>query len=295
MSTEDDRSALSPMAFLIQILSIWGDVSVQVLRLAHTPMDSYVRLAEEFHTDIVRRTDDWLQKLPDHLTFSVVNMERAVQAKKTDAFVSVHMLYHATLMKLYRHARYPSMRSEFLVQYIHRARYHAVEILRIAIAVMQHASDQSSRTAEVPSPKATLLSPFLGYVILSAVDVLSAASLMSELPDCISFIRGSLGMVQLLGRQWDSSLELVNVMQKRLDVMIECLSDHLKVQDKLGFSIDGPSLEAKVHTGSFSPHCPSALDDDLFYGSMPREMLLHAMRVDDGTQPESGILWLKDR
>lgn len=283
------------MAFSIQILSIWEDASLQVLHLAHTPLDSYVRLAEKFHTDIIRRTDDWSQKLPEHLKFSVVNMERAVQAKKTDTFISIHMLYHATLMKLYRHARYPSMRSEVLVQYIHRARYHAVEILRIAIAVMQHTSDQSSRTAEVPSPKATLLSPFLGYVILSAIDLLSAASLMTELPDCISFIRGSLGLVQLLGRQWDSSLELASVIQKRLDIMIECLSDRLRVQNKLGFSVDGPSLEAMVHVGSFSAHCPGTLDDDLFYGSMPREMLLHAMWVDDGAQPESGILWLKDR
>lgn len=284
------------MSFLIQILSIWGDVSLRVLRLAHTPLDSYVGLAEELHTDIIRRTDDWSQKLPEHLTFSVVNMGRAVQAKKMDAIVSLHMLYHATLMKLYRHARYQTMRSDVLVQYIHRARYHAVEILRIAIAVMQHASDQPSRTStEVPSPKVMLLSPFLGYVILSAVDVLSAASLMTELPDCISFIKGSLGVVQLLGRQWDSSLELVNVIKKRLGIMVECLSDRLRTQDKIGFSVDGPSLEAKVHVGSFSSRCPGPPEDDLFYGSMPREMLLHAMRIDEGTFPENSILWLKDR
>lgn len=284
------------MSFLIHILSIFGDISLHVVRLAQTPLDSYVRLAEELHTDIIRRTDDWSQKLPEHLTFSAANMERAVQAKKMDAFISVHMLYHATLMKLYRHARYQSIRSEILVQYIHRARYHSVEILRIATAVMQHASDQLSRAnTEAPSSKMTVFSPFLGYVILSAVDVLSAASLMTDLPGCISLIRGSLGLVQLLGRQWDISLELVTVIQKRLDIMTECLRDRLRTKDQLAFSVDGPPLEAKVHVGSFSSHSPGTLDDDLFYGSMPREMLLHAMRVDDNAFPENDILWLKDR
>lgn len=285
------------MAFLIQILSIWGDVSLHVFRLSHTPSDSYPHLAEAFHTNIMRRTDDWFQELPEHLTFSTVNMERATQAKKADAFVSIHMFYHATLMKLYRHARYQSMRSEVLVQYIHRARYHAVEILRIAIAIMQYTNDlQLSRTnTEAPSPKMALLSPFPGYVVLSAIDVLSAAGLMTESPDCISFIKGSLGMVQLLGRHWDSSLELVNVIQKRLDIMSECLSDRMRTQDKLGFSVDGPPLETKVHAGSSSSPSPGTLDEDLFYGSMPRAMLLHAMRVDDSTFSESSIVWLKDR
>jgi hypothetical protein len=294
---EDDRSALSPMAFLIQILTIWGDVSLHILRLSHIPSEGYAHLAEEFHINIIRRTEDWLRQIPEHLAFSADNMERASQAKKVDIFISIHMFYHATLMKLYRHARYQGLRSEDLAKYIHRARYHAVETLRIALAMTQYTNNMhSSRSPPgTPAPKTTLLSPFLGYAVLSAVDVLSAAGLVAELPDCISFVRGALGMVQLLGRHWDSSLEVGNIIQKRLDSMIDCLNDRIRSQDKLGFAVDGPSLETKIHAGTSPSHPLGSLDEDLFYGSLPREVLLHSMRTDESASPEPSIVWLKDR
>ncbi|KAJ5573741.1 uncharacterized protein N7459_008168 [Penicillium hispanicum] len=295
--TEDRRSTLSPVAFLIQIISIWGDVSLQVFRLAHTPSDAYARLAEELHSIVTLRTDDWINRLPEQLAFSAPNLERASQVKKADAFVSNHMFYHATLMKLYRHVRYSSMRPEVLVQYIHRARYHAVETLRIALAVIQYANEvQPLRTStDLPAPKMTCLNPFLGYVVLSAVDVLSAAGLIAELPDSIAFIKGALGMVQLLGRHWDSSLALANSIQYRVDLMIACLNDRARTQDKFGFAVDGLSLETKVHAGTSASQPPRTLEEDLFYGSMPREMLLHAMRVDDVPVSEHSIVWLRDR
>ncbi|KAJ6110450.1 hypothetical protein N7486_002685 [Penicillium sp. IBT 16267x] len=288
-ATDDDLSALSPMAFLIQIMSIWGDVSLNVFRLAHAPSEGYAQLAEEFHEIITHRTEDWIKRLPEHLVFSAVNLERAAQVKKADAFLSIHMFYHATLMKLYRHARYSNLRSEILVQYIHRARFHAVEALRIAMAVLPYTSPDASGL------HVTLLSPSIGYVVLSAVDVLSAAGLIAELPECIPLIRSALSVVQLLCRHWDSSLDLANSIQRRLALMIDCLNDRTRSQDKLGFAVDGSSLEIKARTGAPSSQPLGGLDEDLFYGSMPREMLLHAMRVDDIAMSENSISWLKDR
>ncbi|KAJ5176873.1 uncharacterized protein N7482_002750 [Penicillium canariense] len=295
ISAEDDRSALSPIAFLIQILSIWGDVSFQAFRLSHTPSDGWSPLAEGFHSTIIRRTDEWMNRLPEHLAFSVTNMERASQAKNVDALVSIHMFYHATLMKLYRHVRYHSLRSEALVQYIHRARYHAVEILRIALAVVQFSHQiQSTRfPADASAPNEPILSPFLGYVVLSAVDVLSAGGMVTELPDCIAFINGALGMIQLLGYHWDSSLSLANIIKRRLDSMVDCLNDRSRPQDKLGFAVDGPSLATKVPAGT-PAQPPGALEEDLFYGSMQREILLRAMWADDTPFSDSNIAWLKD-
>lgn len=273
------------MAYLIQIISIWSDVSLNVFRLAHTPSDGYSRSAEEFHAAITRRTDDWLKSLPDHLAFTAVNMERASLANKADVFVSIHMLHHATLMKLYRHARYSSLRPDILVHYVHRARYHAVETLRVGLVVMQYTSETSHTT---------LLSPFLGYVILSAVDVLSTAGLVSELPDCISLIRSALGVIQLMGRYWTISLHLASAIQKRLHSMIDCLNDRPRIQDKIGFAVDGPTLEMKVRA-SASPSHPGSADEDMFNGSMHKGMLVRAMRGDDVMVPESSIAILRDR
>lgn len=272
------------MAYLIQIISIWGDVSLNVFRLAHTPSDSYARLAEEFHAVLTGRIDTWMKSLPEHLYFSAVNLERASVANKADVFVSIHMFHHATLMKLYRHARYTSLRPDVLIHYVHRARYHAVETLRIALSVMQYTSE---------TRQSALLSPFLGYVILSAVDVLSTAGLVNELPDCISLIRSALGVIQIMGRYWASSLDLADAIQKRLHSMVACLNDRPRLQDKIGFAIDGPSLEMKVRA-SVSPSYSGPVDEDMFNGSMHKGILVRAMRADDLMVPETSIIVLRD-
>ncbi|KAJ5775196.1 uncharacterized protein N7511_000207 [Penicillium nucicola] len=289
-SSDDDRPTLSPMAFLIELMAIWGDVSLHVIRLPHMPPEAYGRLAEEFHTTIVHKTNTRMTRLPEHLQFSSVNLEQSIRARKADTFISIHLFYHATLMKLYRHARYQSLRAEILTQYIHRARYHAVEILRIAPTFDQFAKEiMSARSStDVALPQMTLLNPFLGYVILSAVDVLSAAGLASQLQECISYIRGALITVQELSRYWDSSLQLVSALQRRLGVMIDCLNE------RSGFALDGPSLETKVHAGALPSHPPGSLSEDLFTGSMPRAVLLNALRVDDSLLSESSIAWIKD-
>lgn len=283
------------MAFLIQIMSIWSDVSLQVLRLAHTPSENYVQLAEQFHITITRRVQEWITQLPEHLVFSAINMDRAAQTKQTDTFVLIHMFYHATLMKLYRHARYQSLQPEILVQYIHRARYHAVETLRIALAVVQYNTELQSRASVDPSiSPVTLLGPFVGYMALSAVDILSAAGLVTDLADSISFIRGAHTMIQFLGRYWDSSLDLFNAIQRRLNLMIDCVNEQPRAQDRVGFAVDGPSLETKVHAVAIGPHPPAPSDEDLFCGPMPREMLVHFLRGEDLVMAENSVVWLKD-
>ncbi|KAF7716414.1 Fungal Zn(2)-Cys(6) binuclear cluster domain-containing protein [Penicillium ucsense] len=293
--SEEDRHSLSPMAFVIQILSIWADVSFQILRLSHTPPECWPQLAEEFHTSTIQRTEDWLTQLPEHLAFSVLNMERASQAKKVDAFVGIHMFYHATLMRLYRHARYQSLRSEILVRHIHQARYHAVEILRIALAVVQYAHDvQASRAASDSSPAhGTLLGPFLAYVVVAAVDVLSAGGMIAEVPNHISFINGAYGMVQLLGHHWDSSISLASLIKKRLDAMIDCANDRSRNPEKICFAVDGPSLESRVPTAT--PAQPLAtLEEDLFYGALPREVFLRALKADDTVSVDKNVAWLRE-
>ncbi|KAJ5343985.1 hypothetical protein MYU51_002037 [Penicillium brevicompactum] len=295
-SPENDRSALSSMAFLIEIMAIWGDVSLHATRLPHIPPEAYNRLSEDFHNTIFQKANQWTNRLPDYLTFSSINMERNIRQRKADTFISIHLFYHASLMKLYRNARYQNLRPEVLVQYIHRARYHAVEIIRIALAFDQYSKEfKSSRLAtESSSPQLTLLNPFLGYLILSAVDVLAAAGLASQLQECISYTRSALETVQELSRYWDSSLQLVAVLQKRLGLMIDCLNERSVIEEKQGFALEGPSLETKAHNGALHSHPPSSPGEDLFTGSMPKEVLLNALRVDETLISTSNIAWIRD-
>ncbi|KOS37035.1 hypothetical protein ACN38_g12190 [Penicillium nordicum] len=295
-STGDDRSTLSPMAFLIEIMAIWGDISLHITRLPHIPPEAYNRLTEEFHTTIVQKSNQWMTRLPEYLAFSHINLERSIRQRKADTFISTHLFYHASLMKLYRHARYQSLQPEILGQYIHRARYHAVEILRISLTFDQYAKKivPSRHNTETFICQSTLLNPFLGYVILSAVDILSSAGLASQLHECISYIRGALDTVQELGRYWDSSLQLVTVLHRRLGLMISCLNERSVLTEKQGFALDGPPLETKVHAGALHSHPPATMGEDLFTGSMPRKVLLNTLRLDETLISESGIAWIRD-
>ncbi|KAJ5146382.1 uncharacterized protein N7515_000946 [Penicillium bovifimosum] len=298
-STDHDRSSLSSMAFLIEILAIYGDISLHITRLPHIPSEAYNRLTEEFQTTIVQKTTQWSTQLPDYLSFSSETLEQSIRQRKADTFISTHLIYHASLMKLYRHARYQTLRQDLLSQFIHRARYHAVEILRISLTFTQYIKDlvPPRHTAEQPS-QPTPLNPFLGYIILSAVDVLCSAGLASQLQEYIAYIRGALDTVAELGRYWDSSLQLVAALHRRLGLMITCLNERGLFAEKQGFALDGPPLETKVHAGAVNSHSRShsyaGLEEDLFTGSMPRVVLLNALRVDETLLSESGIVWIRD-
>lgn len=75
--------------------------------------------------------------------------------------------------------------------------------------------------------------------------------------------------------------------------MIDCANDRSRTQDKICFAVDGPSLETKVPAGT-PPQPPGTIDEDLFYGSLPRDILLRAMRADDTPLSDKNIAWLKD-
>lgn len=275
----DDLSALSAMAFLIEIMSLWTDVSDQTFHLSLLPAETYSSRFEEFYATVIQRSDDWAMKLPNDLTITAANLERSIHAKKANAFISNHLFYHATLLKLNRCARQRDLRAFTVDQCIRRARHHSVEILRICFALMQYLWEyESSRltttstttTTGPTSPRARLaLNPFLGYLVLSAVDVLSAAGPMSDLTECIHLIRAGLDVVRELACCWDGALSLVSLIETRVDALVGALhSCQPDSAAKLGFAMDssspgGNSLDSQIR----DPSLPSgSVDQDLIYG-----------------------------
>ncbi|PYI07978.1 C6 transcription factor [Aspergillus sclerotiicarbonarius CBS 121057] len=294
-SPENDTASLSAMALLIEIMSLWGDVSDHVFRLSLVPPEAYNKLFEDFYTTVVGRADEWAAGLPDHLTFSAVNMERSIRTKKADAFMSIHLLYHATLMALNRHARYQNLRLDTIERHIRTMRNHAVEILRISLALMRYASEyEPSRIILEPgTARGTILNPFLGYVIVSATDVLSAAGLMVDMPESVNLIRGGFEAVRELTRFWSGALPLATLIEKRLEAM----SEGLRQPDsdrKVAFLTTGPSLDSQVRAGvQKQQDLPTS--EDLMYGGLPREQLFGALGPGDAPFSSETILWIKER
>ncbi|KAG2412854.1 hypothetical protein HFD88_010411 [Aspergillus terreus] len=294
VSPEDEYSGLSTMAILIDILSLWGDVSDHVFRLSLIPAEAYSRLFEEFHSSTVRRSEEWIARLPDDLAFTAANMQRSIRAKKADAFISIHMLFHATLMKLNRHARYQNLPDGMLDRYIHTTRSHAVEVLRLCLALFRYAAEyESSRMVlDAAQPRGILLNPFLGYVIVSAVDVLSAGGLMIELSECVNLIKDGLVAVRELSRFWDGSIPLVSLVENRLEAMVECVQHPLDAEGKVAFLMNGPSLDSQIRTSAQKQDLAGS--EDLMYGGLPRERFFRALDVGNVPFSDEHILWIGD-
>ncbi|KAL4886227.1 hypothetical protein BJY04DRAFT_229347 [Aspergillus karnatakaensis] len=292
-TTTDDHELfdLSAMALLIDVISIWGDISDHVFRLTLIPAESYNKLFEGFYNTMVRRSDQWLSRLPTHLTFTAVNLDRSMQGKKVDPFISIHLLYHAALLKLNRYNRSQLLQPGSAKQYVHAARNHAAEILRTALALIRYVSeyDTSQLATDPATPKGSLLNPFLGYVILSAVDVLSAGGLVIDLPECIDLIRGGLEVVRELSYYWGSTKPLVSLIELRLDAMIEA-NAHLS-EGKVAFFLDGPSLDAQVQNGVQRQDLSH--NEDLMYGGLSKEQLFNAFGLVDGRFEARSVLWIR--
>ncbi|KAH1370347.1 hypothetical protein KXW95_004854 [Aspergillus fumigatus] len=189
------------------------------------------------------------------------------------------------------HARGHGYRAAFVSRQVRTARTHAAETLRIALALAHYTGEyDASRMAIDSTPsQATILNPFLGYVILSAVDIISAAGLVADMPECVKLIRGGLEAVKELGRFWESSLPLVSLIETRLESLMEILHDPTKLDQKMVFAAKGHSLDSRTQKQQ------SPITDDLFYGALPHDRLFNALGSEVAPLTESNILWIREK
>lgn len=288
---------MSPLAFLIDILSVWGDVSDQGFKLSMTSTESYNDDYEAFYASIVERCDEWSRKLPHELAITADNIERGIRTKKVNILLLNHLVYHDTLLKLNRYVRYEDLRAVTVNRFICRARHHAVEILQICLMFLQHVSEHGSSGpgAELESFRTMAFNPFVGYMVLSAADVLSAAGAMTGLFDSTNLIRGGLDMVRGLNRYWQGMSPLVSLIETRLNAMVASLNSR---SDKLGFVMDSTSLEAAARSPTpiarqYSLKTQQLNKQDLFYGGLPREKLLIALGA-DASLSKDNIIWIRE-
>ena len=262
-----------------------------------TPAESYNNILEAFYASIVGRCDEWSRKLPDELTITADNIARSIRTKKANIPLLNHLIYHDTLLKLNRYVRYEDLRAVTVDRFICRARHHAVEILRICLTYLQCVSEHGSPGpgAESESFQTMIFNPFVGYMVLSAADVLSAAGAMTGLLDSINLIRGGLDLMRGLSRHWQGMSPLVSLIETRLNAMVESLNLR---SDKLGYVMDSTSLEAATRSPTpIARQCSLKTQQlnkqDLLYGGLPRERLLIALGV-DASLSKDNILWIQE-
>ncbi|KAJ9206307.1 transcriptional regulator family: Fungal Specific TF [Paecilomyces variotii] len=285
----DEQSSLSAMSSLIELAFQWGEVTNHVIRSPHIPQKTYTTRLEEFNANVTRRLEESNMNLPETFIYSMANIERSIRTGSSDMFVSVHMLYHAVLMRLHRHVRLEYLSGEAARINIGRARHHAAEILRISLAVTQLNSGYDPST----STRRVIFSyPLISYLILCATDVLSAAGLTIDLSECISLIHSGLDVIDDLCRFWESARIHSRLIEKRLEAIISAARNETKLDDKVGFVVNGPPLysRAGLHGPKMEPG--TATDLDIIYG-FPRDQYLRVLALDASISKED-VLWIRE-
>ncbi|KAL1970749.1 hypothetical protein VTN77DRAFT_2583 [Rasamsonia byssochlamydoides] len=296
-SFQSDRSGFGLMAVLIEIISLWGEVSSHIGRSAHMPRETYRVWFEGYYASVMKQAEHWMNSLPRHCTYNTTNMENSMRSGRADHFVSIHMLYHATLLRLNRHVRHENLPEPMVDSNIRRTRYHATEILRMSLALghFNHESRPSRPSVESFAPRTMLSTPYISYAILSAADVLSAFGFMADLSECISLLNGGLDIIDDICRFWDIARpqsRLLNIRANSLATSVQGISPTVKNR-KLGFALDGPSMDAAVYSGSLEHNRTVASAGDLIY-DLPLQRHFKALGMEEALIHSDNILLIKE-
>lgn len=203
---QDRLNSVGSMAHLIKITSIWGDIMANIYRSSHRPNgteEGSTRFTS-FYSEITSHLEAWRSSLPDFLSYSPENLAKAASSGILNIFVTLHTLYHCAQMRLNRHVRPDMVSPKQLEHNIRTAHSHAEAVLlmadKLAICLSPPSSSSSSEEVTVP-----FSAPFIGYAVVSAIDILTARGYLSELPLLPSKFKGGMTVVTILAKYWHSA------------------------------------------------------------------------------------------
>ncbi|KAI9779102.1 MAG: hypothetical protein M1835_004764 [Candelina submexicana] len=258
-----DISTLGDMAHLVQVSSIWGDIIGNTYRLSHSTQKVHADDYELFYASTQRRLQSWALGLPPELEYTHKNMHELMWNSTVGPFINSHSLYYIALMKLNRHARIELLSHESIIRHIQQANQRAREFLQISQALAKTCKEK-----RLSDPRAGLaIPPFVGYAIIAACDILSAAGSNDNLPAIICLIQDSLAVIDELALYWASAQGQGKAIRKRLAELMALVDNEVK--------------EARNRKGAWALKGPMEttfnIEDDLIY-SVPREAYLEMLR-----------------
>ena len=268
-----DRSGLGLMAYLIEVSSIWGRVLARAYRSEYQSTNEYGHPAEQFYEKKTRELAEWKAGLSSYSHSSPDNIDKAIQGGYIGIFVSLHLLYHCTAMKLNRHVRFKYMSSWQIDRNIRTARHHAREVLNMMPFLAK--VERQKRTPEhafVVSP------PFTGYAILTAIDILTSADSLASLPGLLGPMNSGIEVMEELAGFWASAEHQKNLIAERFGNLVGSVEDKGAAAGKVAFFAEKP-METTF-----------GLEHDLIY-SAPRLQYLRAIGVE--VTGEAALLKIK--
>ncbi|ETI24343.1 hypothetical protein G647_03712 [Cladophialophora carrionii CBS 160.54] len=263
LSTEPDEHSASGdniaqvgvLGYLVEVATIFKEVMRRISKNKPEASEGDRLSMEAFQKDALRRLDAWDPWMRKHL-HQVRDGREPVNG--------LHILYHYTAMLLHRHMRYSEASKVQIVENVRGAFKHA----RLMMVMVQELSNHEEK--ETPSFRFATLSPFSGYAITAALDVITAAGTMADLMDqksrIMSLLSSGIEALEGLADFWESARRQREMIKKRFGVLLVATN---KACDFNGAFYFGESMQS-----------PFDLDQDIVYG-LPRPQYLEALGWDD--------------
>lgn len=176
-------------------------------------------------------------------------------------------------MNLNRYAVHSELEEERLDRNLRAAQYHARELLKITRTLLESHIEQHS--VELSGICST---PFLGYSILSAVDILTSIGTLADLRSDIQLLQSSLIVVEELSKYWASAhQQLIRIAARFGQVM------HV---------LESASVEAAVFITMNAIDDTVGVELDLLF-SPPVTAKFKALGLGTSTRPGKGVLTIE--
>ena len=258
-----DRSSIGIMAYLVQFSSIWGDMLASIYRLKHQSSEAYVAEYQRLYVEINTRLDSWLSALPSNLSCSHENIVASIKGGYSGTLISVHSLYNIAIMILNRRVRHTCLPSDMLRRNIQQATQHAEKLLLLMQTLLKASSVPIISPLPSQSPTSAepfyFSTPFPGYAILNAIDILSSAGSLNPtaLKDSLGKWQSGLAVVEQLACFWDSARRQRRQITRRIEAIVTTVVAH-----------DAEAKRAWVLTAALETPF-SSVDQDIFYTQKP--------------------------
>ncbi|KAK3621340.1 hypothetical protein LTR56_022876 [Elasticomyces elasticus] len=240
---------VSTMAHVCLLAAIWGDVFTFIQRMQHRSDQTFAEAYEEFYVQTQTRIQSWSSSLPNHLQYNEYNLLRSVREGYAAGFISMHALHHMILMRLNRYVRHRCLSTDGIKRNIREARHYAHALLDLVTSARLAAREQSSDDRHL---NLVFSNPFVGNVILSAVDIASAGGLDSTFGIAKTAVTNGLQCLDILAKCWNSAKGQFSKSEKRLYSIDNVVHRPFKAQNGAWLSRKWGILDPLEDPGEFN-------------------------------------------
>ena len=215
---KDINRSVGSMAYLINVSTIWGDVMANIYRTSQRSEPSNNATFKLFYDQSQLRLHQWKDSLPQCYQFSAENMKSALDSGILGIYMTMHTVYHTASMKLNRYIQRSILTAAQLHHHVTIAKLHAEDVLSMMdVFVGCRSINSPANVNKTLSGQVKLSSSFLGYAIVSAVDILTANFKLATIPSVLASFRGSKTVLAELATFWQSARDQQALVLQRIE------------------------------------------------------------------------------